>query len=101
METGAARIGILASGDGWHLRALAAALVRLGCEPVLLDAKGLSGLVAERAAIRASGHDLERLDALLVRLIPPGSLDQIVFRIDCLHLLADGGLAVVNSPRAL
>jgi RimK family alpha-L-glutamate ligase len=41
------------------------------------------------------------LDALLVRVIPPGSLDQIVFRVDLLHLLADRGLPIVNGPRCL
>jgi RimK family alpha-L-glutamate ligase len=96
-----ARVGILASGDGWHLRALSAALARLDLVPVPLDAKRLSGLVDEKPAIRARDVALEPLDALLVRLIPPGSVDQIVFRIDCLHLLADRGLPLVNPPRAL
>jgi len=104
-------VGILAAGDGWHLRALESALRSIGCDPVRLEASRLSALVGRPAGIRAARraekgpapplHDLERLDGLLVRFIPPGSLDQIVFRIDCLHLLADLGLAVVNSPRAI
>jgi RimK family alpha-L-glutamate ligase len=104
-------VGILAAGDGWHLRALESALRSIGCDPVRLEASRLSALVGRPAAIRAARraeqgppllpHDLERLDGLLVRFIPPGSLDQIVFRIDCLHLLADLGLPVVNSPRAI
>ncbi len=96
-----ARIGILASGDGWHLGVLATALGRLGCEAVRLDARRLSSVVAAAPAIRASPHELDGLDALLVRFIPPGSLDQIVFRIDCLHLLADAGMPMVNPPRAI
>ncbi len=101
-----ARVGILASGDGWHLRALSAALARCGCEALRLDARRLTGLV-ERAggrpagSVRVAGCELEGLDGLLVRLIPPGSLDQIVFRVDALHLLFDGGLPVINPPRAL
>jgi len=95
------RMGILVSGDGWHLRALEEALGRLGSRPVRLEARRLAGLVAEAPSVRASGRDLDSLDALLVRFIPPGSLDQIVFRIDCLHLLADGRLPILNPPRAI
>ncbi len=105
------RIGILASGDGWHVRALSEAFSRLGCEAVRLDVTRLWGRIGPSAGIRAGapgasgderyGKDLERLDALVVRVIPPGSVDQIVFRIDCLHLLADAGLPVINPPRAI
>jgi len=52
-------------------------------------------------AIGAGGVDLGALEALLVRFIPPGSLDQIVFRVDALHALHDGGVPVINPPRAL
>lgn len=123
------RVGLLASGDGWHLRALSAALARLGCEAVRLRPERLSGRIGlpPAAGLRpaagrppdgraspgdaggrqgaivsgAEGRPIERLDGVLVRFIPPGSLDQIVFRMDCLHLLADGGLPVVNPPRAI
>jgi RimK family alpha-L-glutamate ligase len=107
------RIGILSSADGWHLRALSEALQRLDLTPVHLDALRLGGLVGPGSCLRAAAgrppgarpggaaQVLETLDGLLVRLIPPGSLDQVVFRIDCLHLLADTGLPVVNPPRAV
>ncbi len=95
------RVGILASGDGRHVRALSAALSRLGCEAVRLDSTSLSGTVGPTPGIRADGRTLEDLEALLVRIIPAGSLDQVVFRVDCLHLLADGGLPVINPPRAI
>ena len=104
------RVGILATGDGWHVRALSAALARLGCEVIRLHPSRLAGRVGagttaggRAASLHAAGESrpLETLDALLVRLIPPGSLDQIVFRVDCLHVLADGGLPVVNPPRAI
>jgi RimK family alpha-L-glutamate ligase len=105
----------MAAGDGWHLRALADAFGRLDCEAVYLDPLRITGRADSAASILAcESHrtrrprgaeapptELGELDALVVRLIPPGSLDQIVFRIDCLHLLADAGLPVINSPRAL
>jgi RimK family alpha-L-glutamate ligase len=110
------RVGILAAADGWHIAELRRALEARGCEAVRLDptrvgaAAGGAGapprIVAVGRGPRADGGPaddapLEALDALLVRVVPPGSLDQIVFRIDALHLLADRGHVVVNGPRCL
>jgi RimK family alpha-L-glutamate ligase len=93
-------VGILAAAEGWHLEALRRALHRGGCDVVRCDPTRLVGRVGEKTGVEA-GAFLERLDALLVRVVPPGSLDQIVFRIDALHLMADRGLPIVNSPRCL
>jgi len=93
------RVGILSAADGWHIEALKRAFATLGADAVRVDPRHLWG-GAGGAAPGLIGS-LESLDALLVRLIPPGSLDQIVFRVDALHLLADRGLPVVNGPRAL
>jgi RimK family alpha-L-glutamate ligase len=40
-------------------------------------------------------------DAVLARIIPNGSLEQIIFRVDALHWLEDSGVRVMNSPRAI
>jgi RimK family alpha-L-glutamate ligase len=111
------RIGILAQGDTWHVQSLGAALERLGCEAVPIPAARLAGRIdagpgglgvgpdgsgaISGSSIRAGACALESLDALLVRYIPPGSLDQVIFRMDLLHLLHDSGLPVVNPPRAV
>ena len=93
-------IGILAAADGWHIEALRAAFHARGFDTRRCDPRVMAGRIGADASITA-GSPLERLDALLVRVIPPGSLDQIVFRIDALHLLADRGLPIVNGPRCL
>ena len=50
----------------------------------------------------ASGSpDLDEFDGLIVRTMPPGSLEQVVFRMDRLHALTDRGVPVLNPPRAL
>lgn len=104
------RIGILATGDTWHVQRLGSAIERLGCEAVPIPAARLTGLIGPGASgrgsafsssVRSGDRALESLDALLVRFIPPGSLDQIVFRMDLLHVLHDAGLPVVNPPRAV
>lgn len=104
------RIGILATGDTWHVRRLGEAIERLGCEAVPIPAARLTGLIGPGASgrcavssfsVRSGDRALESLDAILVRFIPPGSLDQIIFRMDLLHVLHDSGLPVVNPPRAV
>ena len=101
-------VGILSAAEGWHIAALRRAFATQGCDTVRVDPTRLWGMVSA-AATRGDGSliragrsgALEDLDALVVRLVPPGSLDQIVFRVDALHLLADAGVPVVNTPRAL
>jgi RimK family alpha-L-glutamate ligase len=44
---------------------------------------------------------LDSVDLILARIIPSGSLEQIIFRVDALHRLEDRGLRVVNSPRVI
>jgi len=44
---------------------------------------------------------LQRGDVVLARIIPNGSLEQIIYRVDALHWLEDTGIRVINSPRAI
>jgi RimK family alpha-L-glutamate ligase len=44
---------------------------------------------------------LDGCDAVIVRGIPRGSLEQVIFRVDALHALAARRVTVVNGPRAL
>ena len=44
---------------------------------------------------------LEGCDAVIVRGIPRGSLEQVIFRVDALHALVARGVTVVNGPRAI
>jgi len=40
-------------------------------------------------------------DAVLTRIIPAGSLEQIIFRVDTLHWLESSGVRVMNGARAI
>ena len=55
------------------------------------------GRIDGDVAIRA----LDDCDAVIVRGIPRGSLEQVIFRIDALHALEARGVTCVNGPRAL
>jgi ribosomal protein S6--L-glutamate ligase len=89
------RLAILAGGDGWHVRDLHRAAAGLGHEAVPVDFRRVSAGVAQ------SADQLAGFDAVLVRTMPPGSLEQVVFRMDVLHRLHGGGVPVLNPPAAL
>src|SRR5207237_7469693 len=44
---------------------------------------------------------LSDYDGVLVRTMPPGSLEQVVFRMDVLHRLERRGVRVLNPPLAV
>jgi ribosomal protein S6--L-glutamate ligase len=48
-----------------------------------------------------SAFDLTQCDAVLVRTMPPGSLEQVVFRMDALAQLEAAGVLVLNPPKAV
>ena len=60
--------------------------------------EGLVASIGRRPGLRSGAADLDRADAVLARIIPSGSLEQIVFRVDVLHRLEDRGVCVMNSP---
>ena len=103
------KIAVLAArADGWHARDLRRAARRLDVELSFPDFCGLSAAVAavecegrNPAGIRSGGVDLADFDAVLVRSIPAGTLEQVVFRMDALHRLEASGVALVNRPAAI
>lgn len=95
------RVAILSAGEGWHTAELCRALGEQGHEGRVLPYGALVGRFGQAAAFAAEGFELGTCAALLPRIIPAGSLEQIVFRVDALHALEEAGLLVVNSPRAI
>ena len=97
------RVAILAAREGWHTAELCRALTERQCEPSVLSYEGLVGrLGAESGSgLTSGGENLDTAAAVLPRIIPAGSLEQIIFRMDALHRLEDRAIPVMNSPRAL
>jgi len=89
------RIALLSSGDGWHVRDLQRAAADLGHEAVAVDFRRLS------ASVATGSGPLDSFDGILVRTMPPGSLEQVVFRMDLLQRLHVRGIRVLNPPRTL
>lgn len=46
-------------------------------------------------------RDLLRFDAVIIRTMPPGSLEQVVYRMDVLGQLEAAGVTVLNSPKSV
>jgi ribosomal protein S6--L-glutamate ligase len=89
------RIAILSGGEGWHVRDLQRAARDRRHMVEVLDFRRLHGRLA------AGPGPLDCFDAVIVRTMPPGSLEQVVFRMDLLHRAQERGATVLNPPRAL
>lgn len=89
------QIAILSGGTGWHVQDLVRAAGELGHAATPLDFRALSASVNSARETRAE------FDAVLVRTMPAGSLEQVVFRMDLLHEAAARGMPVLNPPRAV
>jgi RimK family alpha-L-glutamate ligase len=95
------KIGILGRRGGWHVVALQEALARRGITAPVFPITRLTARLANRPWMAAGGEALETFDALFVRTIPGGSLEQIIYRVDALHRLENAGVWVINSPTAI
>ena len=112
------RIAVLGSPTSWYLKDLRRAAIELDAgETVSVDpvpftkiaaAVGSDGLASWSSADNDGGKDapskqlrIDEFDALIVRSMPPGSLEQIIFRMDVLQRCEAAGQTVINPPRAL
>jgi RimK family alpha-L-glutamate ligase len=98
------RVAILSARQGWHTDELQRALAARGHVGITLPYEALvARLGAPTAAnwLSTDGEELGAVDAILARIIPNGSLEQIIYRVDALHWLEDRGVPVMNSPRAI
>ena len=96
-------IAVLASPKSYYARALAAAAARIpDCRLTAVPFSEIqSTLTSEGLRVHSGGVSLPHCDAILVRAMPPGSLEQVVFRMDALIALENQGVLIVNSPRAM
>ena len=95
------KVAILGSPRGWHVRALRQALERRGVSVACLPITCLVARVAGRPWVRSQEETLDDCDAIFVRAIPGGSLEQIIFRVDVLHRLENAGVRIVNPPATI
>jgi RimK family alpha-L-glutamate ligase len=98
------RVGVLGATGSWHTRGLTGALAARGHEVLTVPATRLRSEVGPDGRVHVLGPEdvrLDVLDLLIVRGLPRGSLEQVIFRMDALHVLAEQGVRCVNGARAI
>jgi RimK family alpha-L-glutamate ligase len=94
------RIAVLGNAGSWYTNDLTrAAGDRHEILPIAYQQ--LASAVDTGITVHTLDTRLNDCDAVLVRSMPPGSLEQIIFRMDALANLAAAGVTVVNPPRAI
>jgi RimK family alpha-L-glutamate ligase len=95
------RVAVLGSTGGWHAGRLERALTARGHECAFAPVTRMVGRIDGGIAVRSREVALDACDLVIVRGVPRGSLEQIVFRVDTLHALAATGVRAVNGARAI
>jgi RimK family alpha-L-glutamate ligase len=96
------RAVILSARTGWHTDELCRALAARGHVAVVLPYEGLvAKLGGSSRGLQSSGVPVLDADVVLARIIPGGSLEQVIYRVDALHWIENRGVPVVNSPAAI
>lgn len=96
------QIGVFGNPDSWYVNELCRHGIRRGHTMLPLQFEQLTSHVSsDGIRLRYGDYDLLKLDAVFVRTMPPGTLEQVVARMDMLAGLEARGVRVINSPRSL
>lgn len=99
-------VAILSARTGWHTDELCRALADQGHAGVVLPYEKLvarlpGGLSRQPGGLSSESVPVLEADAVLARIIPGGSLEQVIYRVDALHWIEERGVPVINSPRTI
>ena len=109
-------IAVLGNAGSWYVADLQRAATARGDRCTRMDYRQLTARVLGQPAEEVANlkskiqnpkslvspqGPLDECDAVLVRTMPPGSLEQVVFRMDALLTLESRGGVVVNPPKAV
>lgn len=96
-------IGLLTRNEkAWCSSRLREAFLRLGAYPKCFTFSQLVAKVATGPTVLLDGSDMRhQVNAILVRPIGRGSLDQIIFRLNLLQSLSRSGIPVFNNPSSI
>ena len=95
------RVAVLGSTGGWHAGQIERALTARGHACGFAPVTRMVGRIDGRLTVRGHEVALDDCDVVLVRGIPRGSLEQVVFRVDALHALDAVGVRAVNGAHAI
>jgi RimK family alpha-L-glutamate ligase len=96
------KVSILSARTGWHTDELIRALEARDHIATVVPYEGMTArLGAGPGRLTSAGDALLETDAVFARIIPDGSLEQIIYRVDALHWLEERGVPVMNPPAAI
>jgi RimK family alpha-L-glutamate ligase len=96
------KIGVLGNEGSWYVDELCRSGRALGHSVLPLVFPLLTAHnCRDRLQISCGEESLHELDAIIVRTMPPGSLERIVTRMDLLCGLEKEGVRIINTPRAI
>jgi RimK family alpha-L-glutamate ligase len=96
-------VAILTARAGWHTDELCRALAARGHAGRVLPYEALMSRFGgpARGTLSAESTALFEADAVLPRIIPNGSLEQIIYRVDALHWIKARGVRIMNGAGAI
>ncbi|MGI6406469.1 MAG: RimK family alpha-L-glutamate ligase [Syntrophaceticus sp.] len=96
------RIAIIGNNQCWHAAELAVALERLKVDVSCIAPRRMRASIGEKPYVAScngpSSIPLDDFDAVVVRSVPGGSLEQVIFRVDLLHRMENAGVKLINNP---
>ena len=100
------KIAVLGNPHSWYLKDLQRAADVSEATTVRYSPLPFSTI---RAGVREGGNNdlssaeqaFDQFDAVLIRTMPPGSLEQVIFRMNALHLYERSGGLVLNCARSI
>ncbi len=98
----ARRVAIVTDGPGWHGARLKRAFRARGFEARYVRlAECRLDLARSWHGIVMPGFERQLPEAVFVKSVPGGTLEQVVWRLDVLHALREVGVAVYNDARTI
>jgi len=100
------RIAIITDDPGWHGRELHDAFSKQGYQCTNVSLTGCSFNISTEASCQTNslympGFEHTLPDAVFVRGVPGGTLEEVVFYLDILHALQELKILVYNNARAI
>ncbi|AEG00670.1 alpha-L-glutamate ligase, RimK family [Methylomonas methanica MC09] len=95
------RIAIITDDPGWHGKQLCRAFAARSCAAEYVSLTDCKIQVADDLPILIPGFEQTLPDAVFVRGVPGGSLEEVVFYLDILHALKILGVPVYNDGHAI
>ncbi len=95
------RVAIVTDDPGWHGRQLRRAFAARGVQSRYVSLCAARLQLESRLPVRLPGFGERLPDAVFVRGVPGGTLEQVVFHLNVLHALAALDVPVYNDGRAI